>query len=146
MIDEEPVFGEPEAGLAYAVRPGVYGIALDGAGHVLVADAGSRLALPGGGIEPGETLDEALRREVAEETGYRIAIRQRVGFAIQHVFAADYGRHWAKHCTYVLIAVTGPPDGPTEHEARWLPVAEALAALTDEADRWALARALAPRP
>lgn len=27
---------------------------------------------PGGGIDPGETIDEGVRREVLEETGYRI--------------------------------------------------------------------------
>lgn len=27
---------------------------------------------PGGGVDPGETIDEGMRREVMEETGYRV--------------------------------------------------------------------------
>ncbi|HRW58911.1 MAG TPA: NUDIX hydrolase [Chlamydiales bacterium] len=35
--------------------------------------------LPGGGIEEGETLDEAIIREVQEETGLKVKISHKIG-------------------------------------------------------------------
>jgi 8-oxo-dGTP diphosphatase len=53
-------------------------VALDDRGRVLlVRQRGGFFAgewlLPGGGIEPGETAEEAMRREVLEETGLAVS-------------------------------------------------------------------------
>ncbi len=49
-------------------RPSVYGVAVRD-GKVLLVPQWDGYDFPGGGIELGETLDEAFRREIKEETG-----------------------------------------------------------------------------
>lgn len=64
-----------------AIRPGVAGIVLDARHRVLLhrRHVGDGWAPPSGSIEPGETIEAALRRELEEETGLQVAIDRIVG-------------------------------------------------------------------
>lgn len=54
-------------------RPSVYGVIVRN-GKVLLSKQWDGYDFPGGGIEIGESINEALVREVKEETGLRVAV------------------------------------------------------------------------
>ena len=51
-------------------RPSVYGFILNSKNEILVCNnkSNNKMWFPGGGVELGETLEEALKREIFEET------------------------------------------------------------------------------
>ena len=62
-------------------RIGVYALIFDDEGRILLGHRRDIDCwnLPGGGMESGETVDEAICREVCEETGLEVMVEQLVG-------------------------------------------------------------------
>ena len=62
---------------------GVYGICLEGNQLLVINKNGgpyiNRFDLPGGSLEEGESLSEAMQREFLEETGLEIKINENIG-------------------------------------------------------------------
>jgi 8-oxo-dGTP diphosphatase len=80
-------------------------------------------SLPGGRVEHGEYLAGALRREVAEETGLSVEVRDLVGIlevvGDPHYVILDY---FAEVVGDDTPAASGDVD-----EARWVPLGEVAA-------------------
>jgi 8-oxo-dGTP pyrophosphatase MutT (NUDIX family) len=90
--------------------------------------------LPGGGLEPGESLAECSRREVFEETGLRVIVG-RIAFIKEWVVptytgALEPGEGHGFGLEIYHVAVPEEPVGPTVAElphhqpARWVPLTE----------------------
>jgi 8-oxo-dGTP diphosphatase len=87
--------------------------------------------LPKGKLDPGESWEEAARREVEEETCLRCEPGEEVG----RTYYED-ARGRPKEVRYFLMEADGEPAPCNEvDEVRWVPLEEARAALTYERDR-----------
>ena len=140
-------FGEVRrAGIKYTRRPGAYGVILRD-GQALLAlneSAGEEFALPGGGIDPGESPVQALHREAIEETGYRIAVTRRIGAYQRFTYMPEYDL-WAHKVCHIYLCRAGrsiaPPMEP-DHQPLWVPVGDAVDLISLAGDRMMFRKAI----
>lgn len=105
-------------------------------GRILLSEfddaTGLHYNLPGGGVEPGETVREALIREVREETCLEVEVG-RMLFALE--YEPERNRGWAgptHHISLVFECRARPgsearlPDHPDPNQTgvKWLPLAD----------------------
>jgi 8-oxo-dGTP diphosphatase len=119
------------------MRVAAYAVIVDADDRMLLAhwSEGRRASwtLPGGGLEPGEDPERAVRREVREETGYRVALEELLGIHSRVIPVRDRisaGAQVPLHTLRIVYRarVTGgrlrhETDGSTD-EARWFPRAD----------------------
>ncbi len=103
-------------------RLSVHAVIADDAGRVLLLKqtyGDRRWGLPGGAVDPGETVHQAILRECAEELGCQVDIRYLSGIYYHQAYEA-----------HVCIFRCALPSGgelqlSPEHSAlRWTPLAE----------------------
>ncbi|MEU4802737.1 NUDIX domain-containing protein [Actinosynnema sp. NPDC023587] len=86
---------DPNAPKATSIRVAVSAVVRDQDGRILMIRRtdNDKYALPGGGQDAGETLTEAVVREVEEETGVHVEVTTLVGLYSNpaHVIAYDDG-------------------------------------------------------
>jgi 8-oxo-dGTP pyrophosphatase MutT (NUDIX family) len=101
------------------------------------------LALPKGHVDPGETPDQTALREVREETGVDARLVEKLGDV--RYFYQRGGKRIFKRVTFYLLAFrSGSLDDHDDEveEARWMPLPEAVEALSYEGEREMAERAL----
>jgi ADP-ribose pyrophosphatase YjhB (NUDIX family) len=145
-IGDEPyrVVGEipQEIAAMRPVRVTARGIALHGDDMLCVRQGLTGMwAIPGGGTEPGETPDDAVAREMLEETGFAVT---RATHAVST---------WELYGDRLYVTLTflceGQQDGDVtltdeermaDQQAAWIPIRDAIAefskGLPDEATGW----------
>ena len=138
-----PVFGVQEPGRSYVERLGAYGFLRDSKGMLALVRTPMGVFLPGGGLDPGETLEEGLRREIFEEIGLHVSRSQFVAEAIQFHWSEYYQQYFKKVGSFFFVEVKAyvPVVLQAEHELLWWPVPRAAAELSQEFQRWAVREA-----
>ena len=108
-------------------RPSVYGIIIQD-GKVLLSPQWDGYDFPGGGVEKGETLEEALLREVKEETGLTVK-KDRIVACEQDFYKSKHYKDIPYHSILMYFFCVNPEgeittDGFDELEKGYMKKAE----------------------
>lgn len=104
-------FNDPSAPKANRIVPSVTAVALNEAGEVLLIHKtdNNLWALPGGGVDVGESVADAAVRETKEETGFDVEVTGLIGLYTNpaHVMAYDDGEVRQQFSICFTAKITG---------------------------------------
>ncbi len=101
IIPGSPDQGKPEVDASnYKIREAARAVLLDESGQVYLLYVGKHgyHKLPGGGIDEGETIIQALERELMEEVGCRAEIIAELGSVLEYRRYDDGGLKQTSYC------------------------------------------------
>ena len=124
-------FGEPPRPVPHRLRPGAYGVILAPGGLLLTRDGTGEVQLPGGGMDPGESPEQGLIREVREETGWLVRPIRRLALYRRFAWIEEEDRLAEKVAHVILARAVRRLGPPTEarHTALTMGWKAAMAAL-----------------
>jgi mutator protein MutT len=124
------------------------GVVLRGPEVLVITPAGRHVTgLPKGGLEPGETPEQAAAREVREETGIVATVREPLG-DVRYTYRRN-GRRVRKTVHFFLCDYVEGSTEDHDHEvddARWIAIAGARTELTYPGERALIERLLSKMP
>jgi 8-oxo-dGTP diphosphatase len=116
--------GRPLLGVgAVLLTPDLGRVLLIQRGH---APSAGKWSFPGGLVEAGESLRQACQRELAEETGLRVELRDLCTIADRALFGADGSlQYHYVICDFWAVVDEQPVAASSDAaDARWVPVEE----------------------
>jgi 8-oxo-dGTP diphosphatase len=132
------VFGERTEGCT--IRPSAYALLEDLHGRVAVVRSADGTFLPGGGIEAGETPEEAILREGLEECGLIIQPAVWLVRAVQFSYSKSEQAFFEKRSIFVEGTILGTDSSRLEanHEMIWIKPEAASEFLSHTSHCWAV--------
>jgi ADP-ribose pyrophosphatase YjhB (NUDIX family) len=129
-MPKKDYYDDPNAPKANSIVPAVTALVENDSREILMIERTDNglWALPGGAQDIGESITEAARREVAEETGIEIEITGLSGIYSdpRHVIAYDNGEVRQEFSVCFLAKMTGGElrTSSESRQARWVPVSQ----------------------
>ncbi len=131
-------FGTKLKDVSYYDRIGAYLICIEDNKLAVIRDPQGYF-LPGGGIDDNESLEECLKRECIEETGFFVYLDKHICSADMYVLHPKVGYfHPIQHyyCGKLIEKVCAPTE--KDHNLEWIAIDDVESKLHLEIQSWAV--------